>query len=171
MKKDCSRFTCAFEKGVTLKLSEPHPIIEGALRSIRSNMITVRKIEDISDEDLDTFLQNSRVFNFNTQRGVGIGEILDGLSSFDGTRSYLNDGEFHLSDPTLLQKTLEHELMHNIARWRKDDVRRISPCKNKKLRIRGKMVEAGDFYEYEVYHQRVSDPCPFCLSEIWRKDY
>ncbi len=52
----------------------------------------MRKIEDISDEDLDTFLKNSRVINFNTQRGVGIGKILDGLSSFDGTSSYFNDG-------------------------------------------------------------------------------
>ena len=84
----------------------------------------------------------------DTLKSGGIADILDGLSSYDGTRTYLNDSGLHASDLTLSQKTLEHEFMHNISRWRKDEPRRISPSKNKNLRIRGKMVEAGDFYEY-----------------------
>ena len=69
------------------------------------------------------------------------------------------------------QKLLQHELMHNLSRWQKEDPRRISPAKNKNLIIRGHMVEAGDFYEHNAYQEPILRPCPFCLSESRRKKY
>ncbi len=169
---DFSRLSLAIEHGVTLVRLGDHPVIRQVKDSIVRNKHVVDKIESLSAVDLDTFLKYSKVFTFDS--GVlGIRNVLLALSSYDGTRSYLKrfDTNLQLGDLQFPQRSLEHELMHNVSRWRKDDPRRISPSKNKNLKIRGRMVEAGDFYEFEVYAREVLDPCPFCLSEVARNPY
>jgi hypothetical protein len=158
----------AIEVGATLARLDGHPVVHAAADNIRKNKETVDKIETLSADALGQFLNDTKVFTFDS--GVnGISRFLLGLSSYDGTRAYLEKSR--LSYPEGSQKTLEHELMHNLSRWRKSDPRRISPAKNKNLKIEGLMVEAGDFYESEVYSEVTRDPCPFCLSETSQKQY
>ena len=145
------------------------PFIKAAKESILRHKDIVDTIELLPDDKLKLFLDESKVFTFSSG-GTGIDDVLDALSSFDGTRSYVMS-DCQTQAKTVPQQALEHELMHNLSRWRKDDPRRISPSKNKNLKINGRMVEAGDYYEYSVYKKLIRTPCPFCLSEVQRSQY
>jgi hypothetical protein len=111
-------------------------------------------------------LLTSQIKRFDTETIA-----LDGLSAYDGTIAYVNSTNSRKATVT----TLEHELMHCLPRWlnsQKGQVqpRLISPEKNRNLRSKtnGAMIEAGDFFEEQVYDRVVQDPSPFCLT-VWRK--
>ena len=170
IQSDSNRFFLAVDHGVALKRFDG-PMLHSVAKSIRQHKNIVDKIENLNDEDLDTFLGVSKVFIFESHSAKGIDAVLFGLSSFDGTRAYIRKQHLEYTDLSVPQKLLEHELMHNLSRWRKKDPRRIAPSNNANLIIRGSMVEAGDFYEHSVYQEPCPDPCPFCLSESKKKRY
>jgi len=95
--------------------------------------------------------------------------LLFGLSSPTGCILYIQEKLLRLN-VNIAQKTIEHELAHNITRWfemkrtGKINLRLISPLKNPRIRSRGKMVEAGDFYEEQVYNKIITNPSPFCFT-------
>ena len=159
----------ACEKGVTIARIEGNPFIDAAKKSILDHKDIVDTIENLPADKLNQFLDESKVFTFSSGNR-GIENVLNALSSFDGTRSYVLSGYVTQANK-VPQQTLEHELMHNLSRWGKDDPRRISPSKNKNLQIDGHMVEAGDYYEFRVYQKLIRTPCPFCLSEVQRSPY
>ena len=78
----------------------------------------------------------------------------------DGTRACLSK-DYSKADRAQL---LEHEMMHSIFRWGRNEPPIISLSRNEMLRIDGRMVEAGFFYEHQVYKKKVNNPSPFCLQ-------
>ena len=82
---------------------------------------------------------------------------------FDGTQAFLNNG-FSKHSTEQAQITIEHEMMHNISRWCKMEPSKISLLKNVKLRINGRMTEAGDYYQHCVYRLNIKDPSSAALS-------
>ena len=133
-----------------------------AQENISRNIDLVKQIvsEDTTQQDLTDFFQTVSIFEFSGQFGA----LLAGLSSSDGTRQYI--GERVLCS-IACQRTLEHEYMHNISRWKyPNDHRRISPSKNTNLRSRiiNHMIEAGHFYDERAYDRVVEHPSPFCLN-------
>ena len=147
------------------------PILRNAAENIHKNKAVVDQIEKLTDQDLDKFLEDCKVFTFESQSTAGVHFVLFTLSSFEGSRAYMSKQNVGYTNQMPTQKLLEHELMHNLSRWQKEDPRRISPAKNKNLIIRGHMVEACDFYEHNAYQEPILRPCPFCLSESKRKKY
>ena len=119
-----------------------------AQASILNNMSVVCEIEDISEDDLKVFMKDVEFYEFTSSWLC----TLRGLSAADGSRAYINNDSLH--DPDQLQRTIEHEYMHNLSRWKKNDPFRISPAKNGKLRSKTDahaMLEAGKFYLERVY--------------------
>ena len=100
-----------------------------------------------------------QVFFFSYPK-LGLRSELRGLSSLDGTRACLSK-DYSKADRAQL---LEHEMMHSIFRWGRNEPPIISLSRNEMLRIDGRMVEAGFFYEHQVYKKKVNNPSPFCLQ-------
>jgi hypothetical protein len=166
-------------KGVSLESlsTDDIHVVSAGFEMIRANLNVVRLIRDLPDEELDQFLTSVKIqvfsFDGDDDIDVSLDETLAGLSSFDGTRLYLSKILFSYESSELARRTLEHELMHNLSRWGKDNPRLISPYSNKNLRSRNgsRMIEGGHFYEELVYDEVSEDPTPFCMSEfqIFRK--
>lgn len=171
IKHDCNRIFLAFDGGVEISRLESHSVISAAMTEIRANKTTVDEIESLSDSELNNYLASIKVYTFKSVSRRGIDHVLDALSSMDGTRSYLERSCLDDPDQSTPRILLEHELMHNISRWNKNDPLKISPKKNRNLVIGDRMVEAGDFYQHRVYKHVISDPCPFGLSEFQRNSY
>jgi hypothetical protein len=168
---DYNRIFQAFDQGVQIHVLEGHAIFSAAAAEIRSNKATVDVIETLTDIQFNNFLADSKVYTFESVSGNGIDTVLFGLSSMDGTRSYLRKSLLKAAEQKSPRIVLEHEMMHNISRWGKNDPRKISPKKNSKLVIGDRMVEAGDFYQHSVYGEIILDPSPFCLTEFKRKSF
>jgi len=146
--------------------------LKNARERIKINFKTLKTICDDGDFELDEdmmveYFNQMKYYQFSAI-GNGITSILDGLSSFDGSRIYISDHILEKEgDDTV---AIEHEICHNITRWVLETLkntpypRLISPEKYVSLRnVDNKMIEAGDYYEYKVYG-KVPISSPFCLS-------
>ena len=148
-------------------------LVSSAHKTILENKHVVEKIRKLPETELQEFLDDVRVRSFASNLPVRTGansrltldNWMDGLSSFDGKRAYVSKRLLSLNREAA-KMTIEHELMHNISRWRLDCPRLISPAKNNLLRSLSdnKMIEAGDFYEEQVYQKPKQNPSPFCLT-------
>lgn len=129
--------------------------VQMAIKNIYKHIDVIKKIvhnKNIEKSDLDYFFEKQTFYEFSKNMN------LSGLSSFDGKRVYIRTSEDH--------KVFEHEICHNISRYfdTKKDPRKVSPSKNQNLKIKGLQVEAGDFYEYQVYETVPKQISPFCLT-------
>ena len=142
-------------------------LVSSAHKTILDNKHVVEKIRKLPEAELQEFLDDVRVRSFESS-DVELATILDGLSSFDGKRAYVSKRLLSLNREAA-KMTIEHELMHNISRWRLDCPRLISPAKNDLLRSLSdnKMIEAGDFYEEQVYQKPKQNPSPFGLTRVF----
>eukprot|EP01127_Copromyxa_protea_P022778 TRINITY_DN8342_c0_g1_i1.p1 TRINITY_DN8342_c0_g1~~TRINITY_DN8342_c0_g1_i1.p1 ORF type:complete len:327 (+),score=15.81 TRINITY_DN8342_c0_g1_i1:1-981(+) len=146
-------------------------VVQRAFQSLHDHIGVIRRIEPtINLEEFNQFLSQLQIFKF------GPAISLYGLSSMQGTRVYIWEALLS-QDPDLGKETLEHEICHALPRWQATTLsspnpRLISPEKNPELRSRtGAMIEAGDFYEQEVYARQPSGS-PFCLVvPSWRGYY
>ena len=164
--------------GVILKdlTADEMDLVSSAHKTILENKHVVEKIRKLPETELQEFLDDVRVRSFASNLPVRTGansrltldNWMDGLSSFDGKRAYVSKRLLSLNREAA-KMTIEHELMHNISRWRLDCPRFISPAKNNLLRslIDNKMIEAGDFYEEQVYQKLKQNPSPFGLTRVF----
>ncbi|KAM3140351.1 hypothetical protein pb186bvf_007511 [Paramecium bursaria] len=117
--------------------------INRLLDKLFENIDILRQItqnQQLSNQNILDQIKNTKFYTFSYKIG------LSGLSSYDGTRIWMN--EEVEEDPL---ETLCHETCHNITRYQQQiDCRKISPQKNQNLRINGKMVEAGFFFEHHA---------------------
>jgi hypothetical protein len=145
------------EENIYLRLIEP------VLTRLKEKIEVVRRIRNLTEIELVIFFQSQTFYI------VGPGDFipLNGVSSFDGVRLYLIDSLLDWEDITDFQLVVEHELMHNLSRFQTDDPASISPEKNPNLKIEGKMVEAGHYYNWEAHEFKEDNfrPSPFCLSK------
>ena len=115
-----------------------------------ANMEVVRCVEEVGEEELRAFLRGVRVFGFHSAACGTVDRHLLGLSSYDGQRAYVAAW----LDLEEARRTLEHELVHDLSRWRRRpcEPRLISPLRNPRLRSMqgGHLIEGGDFYEERV---------------------
>ena len=145
-------------------------LVSSVRESILKNKDVVEKIRKLPEAELQEFLGGVRVQSFasDARSSFKLDNWLDGLSSFDGKRAYVNKRVLR-TDREGAKTTIEHEYMHNLSRWRLDCPRLISPAKNKLLRslIGNEMIEGGDFYEEQVYRKPKQNPSPFCLTQVF----
>ena len=96
--------------------------------------------------EIDQFLNSQRIYIYEKN----ISAL--GISSVDGKTVYIGVVSLKLTQKKYAQEVLEHELVHNLGRYfkPKNDIRFISPEKNKNLRIEWYMIEAGKFYDIKV---------------------
>ncbi|KAM3127079.1 hypothetical protein pb186bvf_020351 [Paramecium bursaria] len=123
------------------------------------------------------------------QEATGGPNNLQGLSAFNGKKTYINKILFdnavkqlhlletleplgnnnslydNLLDLFKALVTLEHEGLHNLIRFvmNNENPQLISPEKNDELRIDGEMQEAGHYYAEQAYGIK-ADVSPFCLN-------
>lgn len=136
-------------------------LVQAAYAQLRENSGILKVIEpSVSVEELEKFLNEIRIYSFTG------GGNLYGLSSFDGSIVYIWEALLRTNDDARL--TLEHEVSHSLPRWKSKientlDPMLISPLKNENLRSKnGRMIEAGDYYEQQVYG-KIASESPFCL--------
>ena len=120
------------------------PIVKDAQQNILQNMHVVLDIagKELDGQDMADFFDSVALYEYG---GAAITAILAGLSAMDGSRAYIN--EALLQTDNRFQRSLEHEYMHNISRWRNpDSAGRISPSENANLISldNGKKIEAGN---------------------------
>ena len=141
-------------------------LVSNAHKTILENKNVVEKIRKLPETELEEFLDDVCVRSFSSSSSE-LEMRLDGLSSFDGKRAYVSKRLLRRNRDAA-KTTIEHELMHNISRWRLDCPRLISPAKNNLLRSLNdnQMIEAGDFYEEQVYQKPKRNPSPFCLTGV-----
>ena len=123
----------------------------------------VNKIEFLDRSALKLYLEDMRVFEFSGPPC----ERLRGLSSWDGSIAFISAKALGTAPKIEIRRCLEHEFVHNISRVGNFDPFRISPSKNHNLRLRSDssiMIEAGNFYEEQVYGKIVMRPSPFCFN-------
>ena len=167
--------------GVILKdlTADEMDLVSSAHKTILDNKHVVEKIRKLPETELQEFLDDVCVRSFASNLPVRtcssgansrltLDNWMDGLSSFDGKRAYVSKRLLSLNREAA-KMTIEHELMHNISRWRLDCPRLISPAKNNLLRSLSdnKMIEAGDFYEEQVYQKPKQNPSPFGLTRVF----
>jgi hypothetical protein len=143
------------------------PIVLDAQANVLRSIAVVEKIvgEDITQKGLQDFPQTVKLYMI----AGGVCHKLAGLSSLDGSRQYISERVLQQSGFIAFQRTMEHEYMHNISRWKyPKDHCRISPAKNANLRSKGTddMIEAGHYYEEWVWRKAFQNPSPFCLNLI-----
>ena len=148
-------------------------LVSNAHKTILENKNVVEKIRKLPETELEEFLDDVCVRSFASKfpdrsfanTSLTLDTWMDGLSSFDGKRAYVSERMISISREAA-KRIIEHELMQNISRWRLDCPRLISPAKNNLLRSLddNQMIEAGDFYEEQVYQMPKQDPSPFGLT-------
>ena len=161
--------------GVILKdlTADEKALVSDAHKTILENKNVVEKIRKLPETELEEFLDDVCVRSFASKfpdrsfanTSLTLDTWMDGLSSFDGKRAYVSERMISISREAA-KRIIEHELMQNISRWRLDCPRLISPAKNNLLRSLddNQMIEAGDFYEEQVYQMPKQDPSPFGLT-------
>lgn len=149
--------------------AEEMPVASHAFERIRANIAVVHQIRDLPEAEFERFLAGLRIqtYSYDDLDNVTVDETLVGLSSFDGTRLYLAKNLFVDEQWELARRTIEHEIMHNLSRWGLNNPKLISPFINRNLRSRNgsRMIEAGHFYEEQVYNEIMEHPSPFCMLE------
>jgi hypothetical protein len=157
---------------VTVEPMDPgSAFIVGCIADIKTHSDVICIISGKSQAEVptlfDAFVKKEFFYTFSSETR-GIVSFLRGLSSFDGSRTYIKKLNNYAEES---KKVLCHELMHNFPRWLNaqngvPDHLLISPSKNRNLRIRGIPAEAGDVFEFLAYHKEVTDVSPFCLNTI-----
>jgi hypothetical protein len=153
--------------------AEEMPVALQAFEKIRANIAVVNQIRNLPEAEFERFLSSVKIQTYryddpdNDSDNLTVAETLVGLSSFDGTRLYLAKNLFVDEQWVLARRTIEHEIMHNLSRWGLDNPKLISPFVNWNLRSRNgsRMIEAGHFYEEQVYDEIMDHPSPFCMLE------
>jgi len=138
-----------------------HELVQAAYTQLRKNIDILKIIEPtMTGEELEEFIKQLKIYSFHP------GTNLYGLSAFDGSCLYIWESLLKTEDEERL--TLEHEVAHSLPRWKSRienhvDPMLISPLKNQRLRSRNdRMIEAGDYYEQQVYG-KIPTESPFCL--------
>jgi hypothetical protein len=151
----------------------PKPVMD-ARTSILHNISVVSRILDIEEDAVDKnelliFFQNSVKIFICHSKIDGFAQSIGAFSSPDGKKLYIRKDLLDY-EPHNAAMTLEHELINCLSRRNERDARVLMPEKNKHLRsTRNVMLEAGDYYEQEVYQDCVKPRNIFCITgPRWR---
>jgi len=142
-------------------IDRSNELVLAAFAQLRANSGILKVIEPTTSvEQLEKYFNEIRIYSFTP------GGNLYGLSSYDGSIVYIWEALLRTNDD--IRRTLEHEISHSLPRWKSRientlDPMLITPLKNENLRSKnGRMIEAGDYYEEQVYG-KIASESPFCL--------
>ena len=144
---------------------EVNELMDAAQQSILGNMSVVKEIEDVNEDDLRFFFNSVQLFEYYYNHFT----LFEGMSSFDGSRIYLNRTTLARKKEVSLwdRQELEHQYMNCLSCWGKFDPWLVSSWSNPNLRSLQRpdsTMGAGHFYEEHVYQKRISPPSPFQLN-------
>jgi len=143
------------------KLDSNHNTVLLAQNNLIQNLelLSIITNNQLSIDQIQIFFQQLEFFTFSDSK---LEKMLNGLSSYDGKKIYLSK---KFLDKSKGRKTIEHEIVHDLIRWinKENNPRLISPEKYS-LKIEGKMIESGHFYEAQAYKIEFDCPSPFCLN-------
>eukprot|EP01124_Arcella_intermedia_P000469 TRINITY_DN10233_c0_g1_i1.p1 TRINITY_DN10233_c0_g1~~TRINITY_DN10233_c0_g1_i1.p1 ORF type:complete len:407 (+),score=90.06 TRINITY_DN10233_c0_g1_i1:25-1245(+) len=139
----------------SLTISPPSPQINKKIQQAKERIslksgVVWEMYPKITPVDLGNFLEAQSFFLFPNYLP------LSGLSSADGRRVYMR------SNTSI--RTIEHNLVDNVAKYLDDmDPTHLFSLKNA-LYIHGHLVGAGDYYEYRAYQRHLPLLYPYQLS-------
>jgi hypothetical protein len=146
-------------------------LVSSASQNDLKNKDVVEKIRILPGTELKEFLDGVRVQSFasDSQARFKLDVWLDGLWTFDGKRAYVSKSVLRTDRATIEHKFMRNLSMRNLSRWWLDCPGLIPPAQNHLLQtLNGnEMIEAGEFYQEQVYRKPNKNPSPFCLTQVF----
>ena len=145
---------------------EASEVVDAAQESILRNMLVVKHIADVNEDDLRFFFESVQLYEYSYEGWFS--PSFRGMSSFDGSRIYLDKTTMKPPKMELWdQQKLEHQYMLCLSCWGKFDPYLVTSWSNPNLRSLkhpNATLGAGHFYEERVYQKIMAIPSPFQLD-------